>query len=108
LFERQPSEPLLFVLSVLAVWRLTALVVYEEGPFRALERLRRVLVTLRLGRLIGCFHCLGIWLSAAVVLLVYDITRWSVLLWLAVAGAVSIIERWLGGTMAEESPDAGV
>jgi len=31
-----------------------------------------------------------------------------VLLWLAVAGAVSIIERWLGGTMSEEGIDDDV
>lgn len=108
MFERQPSEPLLFVLSVLAAWRITALVAYESGPFRVLERLRRAFVGLRLERLVGCFHCLGLWLSAAVVLVVYDLTAWSILLWLAVAGAISIIERWLGGGMVTESPDVGV
>jgi hypothetical protein len=107
-FERQPSEPLLFVLSVLAAWRVTALVVYESGPFRVLERLRRLLVTVRLGRLVGCFHCLGVWVSGAVVLAVYEVTLWSLLLWAAVAGAVSIVERWLTGASSTEGLDDGV
>jgi hypothetical protein len=94
----QLHEPFLFGLSVLATWRLTALVAYESGPFRSLEALRRLLVTIRLGRLVGCFHCLGFWIAAVVALILY---RWEpslVLIWLALAGAVSIIERWLGGT----------
>lgn len=105
MLERQPSEPLLLALSALAAWRVTALIAYESGPFRVLDRLRRLLVTLRLARLVGCFHCLALWVSAAVVLAVYEVTLWSVLLWLAVAGAVSIVERWLGGTMSTGGAD---
>jgi hypothetical protein len=108
LFERQPTEPLLFVLSVLASWRITALVAYESGPFRVLDRLRRLMVTLRLGRLAGCFHCLAFWVSGAVVLVAYELTLWSLVLWAAVAGGVSIIERWLTGTMTTEGVDDGV
>jgi hypothetical protein len=107
-FDRQPTEPLLFVLTGLAVWRVTALVAYESGPFRILDRLRRRMVALRLERLIGCFHCLALWIAAIAVLGEYKISWWSVLLWLAVAGAVSIIERWLGGTMSDERIDDDV
>lgn len=94
------DEPLVLVLSVLATWRLTALVAYESGPFRTLEELRRLLVSARMGRLVSCFHCLGVWISAIVVLIVYRWEPMIILLWLAVAGAVSIIERWLGGPAA--------
>lgn len=101
----QLDEPLLFVVSVLATWRITALVAYESGPFRSLEALRRLLVVIRLGRLVSCFHCLGFWLAALVALIVF---RWEpsvILLWLALAGAVSIIERWLGGTTSSGGPE---
>jgi hypothetical protein len=101
-FERQPNEPLLFVLTGLAVWRVTALAAYESGPFHILDRLRRGMVSVRLGRLVGCFHCLGFWIAGAGVLIVYEVSWWSLLLWLAVAGVTSIVERWLGGTMSEE------
>jgi hypothetical protein len=102
---RQLDEPLIFVLSVLATWRITALVAYESGPFRSLESLRRLLVSLRLGRLVSCFHCLGLWIAAIVVLIVYRWEPSSVLVWFAVAGAVSIIERWLGGATASGGDD---
>jgi hypothetical protein len=66
------------------------------------------MVALRLERLVSCFHCLELWIAAIAVLVVYDLSWWSVLLWLAVAGAVSIIERWLGGTMTDERADDDV
>jgi hypothetical protein len=94
----QLHEPLLLLVSVLATWRITALVAYESGPFRSLEALRRFLVVIRLGRLVSCFHCLGLWIAALVIATVYHWEPSAVLLWLAVAGGVSIIERWLGGT----------
>ena len=101
MFERQPTEPLLFILTGLAVWRVTALLAYESGPFRIFDRLRRGMVDVRLGSLVGCFHCLGFWIAGAGVLIVYEVSWWSILLWLAVAGVVSIVERWLGGTMSQ-------
>jgi hypothetical protein len=103
----QLDEPLLFAMSVLATWRLTALVAYESGPFRSLEAFRRLLVQLRLGRLVGCFHCLAVWMAAIVVAVVYRWEPMTVLVWLAVAGAVSIIERWLGGTSFMEGQEDG-
>lgn len=103
----QLDEPLVFVLTVLATWRITALVAYESGPFRSLEALRRVLVQLRLGRLVGCFHCLGLWIAAIVVIVVYEWEPMTVLMWLAVAGAVSVIERWLGEESSMGGPDDG-
>ena len=102
---QQVNEPFLFGLSVLATWRITALVAYESGPFRSLEALRRLLVDIRLGRLVSCFHCLGFWIAGVVVLIVYRWEPSALLLWLALSGAVSIIERWLGGTTSLGVPD---
>jgi hypothetical protein len=96
--EWQLDEPLLFVVSVLATWRITASVAYESGPFRILERLRRLLVVIRLERLVSCFHCLGLWVAAGVAIIVFRWDLSTVLFWLGLAGAVSIIERWLGGS----------
>jgi hypothetical protein len=94
---RQPTEPIPLLLAVLAAWRLTALIVYESGPFRLFERVRKMLVRIGLGRLVGCFHCLGLWIAGAVTLLVFDPGWASLLVWLGLAGAISVIERWLGG-----------
>jgi len=95
----QPADASLvwLVACWLAAWRLTALIAYEAGPFDVLSRLRVALARVRLQGLATCFHCLGFWISAAVVLLVYKIEVRSLLLILAVAGAVSISERLVGG-----------
>ncbi len=106
--EWQLDEPLLFAVSVLATWRITALVAYESGPFRILERLRRLLVVIRLGRLVSCFHCLGLWIAAGVALIVYRWDLATVLVWLGLAGAVSIIERWLGGNASIGDSEDGI
>jgi hypothetical protein len=105
----QPADASLvwLVACWLAAWRLTALVAYEAGPFDVLSRLRLALARVRLHGLVTCFHCLGVWMSAVVVLLVYKIEVRSLLLILAVAGAVSISERLVGGEMQAGKGDSG-
>ncbi len=100
----QPAETSLVWLAAcwLAAWRLTALLAYEAGPFEVFSRFRVVLVRVGLQSLVTCFHCLALWVSAAVVLLIYRIELTSVLLVFAVAGAVSMSERLLGGEMRSE------
>jgi len=92
----QPYEFVWLLLTVLAVWRVTALIAYEAGPFDLLVALRRGLVRIGLGRLVGCFYCLSIWTSCAVVL-VFPVDRNTPLVILGIAGAVAIIERALTG-----------
>jgi hypothetical protein len=100
----QPAESSVvwLVACWLGSWRITALLVYEAGPFDVLSRLRVVLVRAGLRSLITCFHCLAVWVSAVVVLLVYQVEPRSLLLIFAVAGAASISERFLGGTIGSE------
>jgi len=100
----QPADSSLawLVACWLAAWRLTALLAYEAGPFELLSRLRVALARVGLHGVVACFHCLAVWVSAAVVLLVYEIEPRSLVLILAVAGAVSIAERLLGGTLRPE------
>jgi hypothetical protein len=93
----QPYEPVWLLLTVLAVWRLTALVTYEEGPFGIFVAVRRGLVRVGMARLMGCFYCLSLWISCAAVL-VFPVDRNTPLVILAVAGAVAIIERALTGS----------
>lgn len=91
------SSLIWLALCTLAVWRVTAMLVYEEGPLRIFTYLRRAVARGGLDRLVTCFHCAAVWVAAAAVALVYEI-RWATLLvWLGVAGAVSLLERWLGG-----------
>jgi len=97
----QPADSSLvwLVACWLAAWRLTALLAYEAGPFELVSRLRVVLARIGLHGLVTCFHCLAVWISAALVLLVFEIEARSLLLVVAAAGAASITERLIGGTM---------
>jgi predicted acyltransferase len=100
------GEPFLFILGALAAWRLTALLAYERGPAGIFDLFRRSMVRMKLGRLVGCFHCLGIWVTAGVTLILFGLELTTILIWLAMAGAISIVERWLvGGEMTEKSND---
>lgn len=86
-----------FLVCCLAAWRVTALLYYESGPFDLVIRFRALLVSVGGGRAVECFHCLGLWVSVAVVGLAYDVRPRSAAIAGAVAGAVSLIERALDG-----------
>lgn len=95
--REQFGEPFLFLLGALVTWRMTALLAYERGPFGVFDVFRRFMARIGLGRLVGCFHCLGLWVAAGMALIIYRLEASTILFWLALAGAVSISERWLSG-----------
>lgn len=64
---------------------------YEMGPFDLLARFRMLMVRLRMGRLVECPFCLGVWVSLGIVLLVYEINWMSILLVFALSGSVSLL-----------------
>ena len=90
-------------LSWLVVWRLTALLAYEAGPFDLCVRIRRLLVHVGMGRLVTCFHCSALWISAGLVSALFEWTWRTPIAILAVAGATSITERALAGARTEEN-----
>lgn len=85
------------VVCVLASWRLAAMLCYDAGPFNVITKVRAALVALGLGRLVACFHCTAIWSSFLVSSAVYGLGLTPLLLALAIAGAASVIERYLAG-----------
>jgi hypothetical protein len=91
-----PNSPVWLVIVAFAVWRLTAMLYYEEGPFGCFRILRGLAGRAGLVRLVTCFHCLAVWVSVAGVLALYGMHLWAVPLILAVAGFASITERALG------------
>jgi hypothetical protein len=99
--QPSPSPLLWLVLCWLIAWRVTAMVRYEAGPFDVFSFLRLGLARIGAQRLVTCFHCTAVWISAAVVLIVFEWHARSVFLIVAVASAVSITERALG----EEAQD---
>ena len=82
-----------FVVAILCVWRLTALICYEEGPFHIVSKLRKLLYHLRLGALVECFYCMSVWTALLLVLALTKPGPLTVILVFSISGGASIIER---------------
>lgn len=61
-----------FVLSALAVWRLTHLLAAEDGPWNIIVSIRRNLGNSIWGTLMDCFNCLSVWISIPFAFYVLD------------------------------------
>ena len=82
-----------FVIVSLAVWRITHLLVEEDGPGDVVVRLRRRLGDSIAGKAMDCFFCLSLWMAApAALLLAHDLVSW-VVMWLALSGAACLLQR---------------
>ena len=79
-------------LSVLATWRVSHLIAYEDGPFDVIVRLRRRAGDGVLGKLMDCPYCLSLWIAAPLALLLArEPGAWGVA-WLAISGGSSLLE----------------
>jgi hypothetical protein len=80
-----------FVLASLACWRVTHLLVAEDGPFEAVARLRQAAA--RFTRVFDCFYCMSLWVAAPLSLLMGDSWLRTALLWLAISAVSIFVER---------------
>jgi hypothetical protein len=81
------------LLSVLAVWRVTHLLVAEDGPWNVFARLRHASATLRLGRLTDCFYCASVWIAIPFALLISRDWRMAAVCIPALSGGAIVLER---------------
>lgn len=82
-----------FVVAVLATWRVTHLLVSEDGPGDVIVKIRRALGDGLLGKLMDCFYCLSLWIAAVAALFVTRrLVDW-IFVWLAISGAACLLER---------------
>lgn len=84
-------------IGILATWRLTALVVDDEGPFSLLSRLRQRLDPSQatwVGRGVRCYWCVSFWLAWPVTGVLAAGYGW-LLLPLACSGAVMVLQAWM-------------
>jgi hypothetical protein len=82
-----------FVLAVLATWRVTHLLVSEDGPWEIFARLRRRLGDSPFGRLMDCFGCASMWVAAPTSFFVFRRLPELFFGWLALSGAAFLLER---------------
>jgi hypothetical protein len=93
---------LLVAIAALAVWRITHLIVREDGPWRVVAHVRATLGGSWAGHLMDCFKCLSLWVAAPFVLIVD--ASWSLwfVLWLALSGAAILLEEQIAGPLIIE------
>jgi hypothetical protein len=84
---------MLFVLAVLATWRVTHLLANEDGPADIIARLRGWLGQGLVGSLMDCFNCLSLWIAAPAALFVSREPLDWLFTWLAISGAACLLER---------------
>jgi hypothetical protein len=81
------------LVAMLATWRVSHLIVAEDGPWDVVVRVRRWAGSGVLGRLMDCFYCASLWIAAPFALIVTrELWAWLVA-WLAVSGGACLIER---------------
>ena len=81
------------ILGVLSVWRVTHLLVAEDGPWNIFARLRRWVGAGFFATLISCFYCLSLWVSAPFAWVIGSGKKERLLLWLAFSGGAILLHR---------------
>lgn len=96
---------------MLSTWRLTHLLVEEDGPADVVVRARQRAGDGALGAAMDCFYCLSVWIGAAHAPVVARRARELPLAALALSGAACLLERATRGDDGEllwEEAQAGV
>ena len=82
-----------FVLATLATWRVTHLLVAEDGPADVVVRLRRRAGSSWAGDLLDCFYCLSVWVAVPFTVGLAGRRRVDPVACLAVSGAACLLEQ---------------
>ena len=88
-----PSWVASFLVCALATWRLTHLIVEEDGPFDLIARLRAWLGDSQLGRAMDCFYCSSLWLALPIAFAISRTPLEWLFSWLALSGAACLFEQ---------------
>ena len=101
-----------FTLGAIAAWRITHLLIVEDGPWQSFARIRRIAATSGLRGLLDCFYCLSLWVAIPFSVLLGHSTTDRLLMWPALSGSAILLENLstrLGGaappTYFEEGED---
>ena len=94
-----------FMISALAVWRLSHLLAAEDGPWDVIARIRRALGTTKLGKLMDCFYCISVWISIPFAFFIADWMLDRFIVWLALSGAASLANKFTPETVVFEPLD---
>jgi len=82
-----------FPIAVLGVWRITHLLVAEDGPADVVVRIRRAAGSGLIGTALDCFYCLSLWIAVPFAIVTGGNWLERALLWPALSGGAIIVER---------------
>ena len=82
-----------FILSILAVWRITHLLGKEDGPFDIIFLMRKKAGAGFFGSLLDCFYCLSVWVALPFGIWLGPDWKEKILMWLALSGAACLLEQ---------------
>ena len=96
-------EAIYLLIGSFACYRITQLIVMDDGPFDIIQKLRIRLgvydygengsSTKALGRLFGCPYCIGVWVALILTLTLFPIGWLTIAYWFGIAGAQSLLEN---------------
>lgn len=82
-----------FPIAVLGVWRITHLLVAEDGPADIIVRLRRAAGSGAISAALDCFYCLSVWMAVPFAIVTGASWLERALLWPALSGGAILVER---------------
>jgi Protein of unknown function (DUF1360) len=82
-----------FGVAALATWRLTHLLVREDGPADSIARTREWLGEGQLGALMDCFYCTSMWVAIPFAFYAAKKPADRVAAWLALSGIACLIDE---------------
>ena len=83
-----------FILSALAVWRISHLLSYEEGPFDVILRFRALLKNIHsAAKLMECMFCNSLWIAIPFALLLASKIEHVLIVILALSAVTILIQR---------------
>lgn len=82
-----------FLLCALAVWRLTHLLVAEDGPWDLVFRLRKLFGNSVAGKAMDCFYCCSIWMAIPFAFIITSHWLDGIIGWLSLSGAACLLEQ---------------
>ena len=94
-------------IGALAVWRVTSLLLREDGPWAILRVLREKVGMRVAPGLFACLRCASLWTSAPVAWVLVERPRERVLTWLALSAGAIIVDHVISPAPAaywEEPP----
>ncbi len=82
-----------YFVMVIVVWRLTHLISTEDGPFDLIIKIRKLMGSSIIGKLMDCFYCLSIWIGFFIALYASENLAEIIILTFYYSGASILLEK---------------